>query len=318
MVNEAKNRSLASTSVQQGIGLEMQQRQVELLARAVPGVDDVQASTTGPGRFVTLAAGAPDDPVLLMVHPLGGEIGWYRSLARGVRRGFHVEALAGSEALADVRTMDELISAYGAQVSAQFAGRTVVLCGWSYGGILALLVGSALAPWVDLAEVIMIDPLIIPEGMALTPNFGLLVLTNGLLMRAGEKQLWLDDLAALGAGAPDLTLWRTVVRERRGFTIPFEDREFDALRRKSEHQHELLAGRCGPWPDVAARVTTVWASQCFTVSPKYDWRRHGRLAGNEYVLDADHYSVLARPELRDILDARLTHTLTRKTGKQSA
>lgn len=88
------------------------------------------------------------DQTLVCIHPGGGHIFCYQRLSRALQPewtlyGLQAQGVDGRKA--PHRNMAEMAEAYARQIEQQFAGRSVGLLGWSFGGLVAYEVMARLA-----------------------------------------------------------------------------------------------------------------------------------------------------------------------------
>jgi amino acid adenylation domain-containing protein len=107
-----------------------------------------------------------EDPPLVLVHPIGGNVLCYLDLVNQLPPGRPVYALqaAGAEpGAAPLHTVDELAASYLAAIRRAHPHGPYVLAGWSFGGYVAVEMARQIDE-EDLAALVLLDTITIGDG----------------------------------------------------------------------------------------------------------------------------------------------------------
>jgi amino acid adenylation domain-containing protein len=119
---------------------------VEELARELSAL--LSSADQVPKKFtifpVSPAGDSADQPIVVLVHPVGGTAFCYANLAAALDARRHVLTISRNFSEPCVADFSELGAEYAAALAEQFPGRPIVLAGWSMGGVLAHAVACQL------------------------------------------------------------------------------------------------------------------------------------------------------------------------------
>ncbi len=105
-----------------------------------------------------------DGPPLVLVHPVGGDVFCYGELCRALEPGYPIWALPVDQALrSGASTVEETAARYLERVerSGQLPG---VVCGWSFGGVVAYEMGRQSAARGRVLPVMVLDAVLSPRA----------------------------------------------------------------------------------------------------------------------------------------------------------
>ncbi len=83
---------------------------------------------------------SPKKPIIFFVHPIGGKVFWYDELCQSLAPSFQcygIESLFLREDPSQVETIEKLASIYAEEILNIQPKDPFILCGWSFGGIVA-------------------------------------------------------------------------------------------------------------------------------------------------------------------------------------
>ncbi|MFF3290941.1 amino acid adenylation domain-containing protein [Streptomyces sp. NPDC003023] len=243
------------------------------------------------------------------VHPVGGNVVCYSSLARHLGDtqplfGLEAPGLSGE---ASSSTIEEIAATYVRAVLEHSAGRSFSLGGWSMGGVIAFEMARQLSPTHPECEVVLIDSPHPQSAERTAPTISELAERFLTDFRAGgaPTQREKEQLASL---APDASATEAVRQLRAAGALPPDTDEqqvttlFDvftahtsalASYRGGPHQgtvHDLRANRGvhGGWP----AESSPWCTDAANTSV--------------HVFDADHYSLVAEPGVGSLAETLMT------------
>jgi amino acid adenylation domain-containing protein len=228
---------------------------------------------------------------LILVHPVGGSIVCYRTLAERLSD-FSVYGLQARESAAEM-SIEQMAAHYLGELRAAGLGPPWLLGGWSMGGILAAELAAQIAQSGEAVDgVVLLDSLLPPEGAE--PGEPWLV--QQFLADLGEH----PDLCSRGAGwaresVPEVALER-VLPELHSASLGVE-RLVSLFRLFAQNQRALARHTLKPVP---APLLLVRAEQ----QQAFDgWRYlgskmwEGSRSVDEYSVDASHFTLLNEPTL---------------------
>ena len=107
-----------------------------------------------------------EDPPLVLVHPIGGNVLCYLELVKHLPPGRPVYALQAPGAepgISPLRTVDELAATYLAAIRRVHPHGPYVLAGWSFGGYVAVEMARQLDE-AEIAALVLLDTVTIGDG----------------------------------------------------------------------------------------------------------------------------------------------------------
>ncbi|OBF26996.1 hypothetical protein A5724_02755 [Mycobacterium sp. ACS1612] len=256
-----------------------------------------------------------DEPPLVLVHPIGGNVLCYLELVKQLPPGRPVYALQAPGAepgVAPLRTVDELAKTYLAAIRRVHPEGPYVLAGWSFGGYVAVEMSRQLDE-ADIAALVLLDTIAMGDGPR-TP-----VAEEDLIKYFFMELLWV----ARGEGVAELTLAGTTRDElfesglRHAITagiLPGNAspqsirRLYEIFRANYEatlnYTHEALDRditllRCqGKMPEVAAGVHRIFGSSY--TSPTNGWDQLSPRSLTVVDVDGDHLTMMGHPHIVDV------------------
>jgi thioesterase domain-containing protein len=256
-----------------------------------------------------------DEPPLVLVHPIGGNVLCYLDLAKQLPPGRPVYALQAPGAepgVAPLRTMDELAATYVTAIRRAHPDGPYVLAGWSFGGYVAVEMARQLDE-ADVAALVLLDTIAMGDGLR-TP-----VPEEDLIKWFFMELLWV----AQGEQVTELTLAGTERGEmfESGLTqtvaagILPEGASPQSIRRLYEifyahyeatlnYTHDPLDRdvtllRCqGEMPEFAAGVHQIVGSSF--ASPTNGWERISPRSLTVVDVDGNHMTMMGQPHVVDV------------------
>ena len=257
---------------------------------------------------------------LFCVHPVGGQVLFYRALAERLAGRVSVVGLQSPEAALLPLRFDSLAATARSQAAAIAAHQPqgpIRLLGWSSGGSFAAAAAEALEAlgrevnYLGLVDCPPVQTQLTPQQAMRAAVVGTLNAARGQRIAPHELQRAAEVLAVDDMDVSDLLGRRhdpLLAAQLRSLTQQDIDAEMLELMRAqvrtTQHHLELLARGPLPVPRVAAHA--YWAAETLNAGtpPHGD---HALLDSN--VLDGDHYSLLARPHvdrLAALIDLHMT------------
>jgi thioesterase domain-containing protein len=241
--------------------------------------------------LVTLRAG--DGPLLVLVHPIGGQLLCYRELVEGLTGPVWGLEVPDTTCV----TVEAMADRYCAALDAARAPHEMVLAGWSFGGLVALEMARRLGP-ERIAHVVLLDSHLARERavddealVALSFLRDLLALSGAPPSRLG---LLVADAAELGASA----LLERAAAER---LLPSG---FDAATLRAQFEvfaaNHRAAGRYRPAP-VEVPVVSVEAS-AEPPEGASRWSALARAGLEVRHVVGDHYNLLRAPQVARVAE----------------
>ncbi len=216
-----------------------------------------------PWPLVEISNGSGTRDPLFLVHPVGGQVLCYRALARHLGEDQPVFGLLGRDDLEDSATIEEVAAGCVEAVVAKQPSGSVLLGGWSYGGVVAYEMARHLrAAGREVEMVVLIDatpPLLAPT--AGSPAEMLAHLGLGEVSPSAADEAWLGRLYS-GYRARKAALARYRPGAYDGRVLLFRAAELPAAARlervPSENRWMLLDAGLG-WAAHCARVEVMTA-----------------------------------------------------------
>lgn len=239
-------------------------------------------------------------PPLFCVHPVGGEVVCYADLARqlGAEQPFYGLQIPGH---LSAQTIEEMASAYIAEMQTVQPDGPYLLGGWSLGGVIAFEMAHQLVQQgQEVALLALFDsyaPIIRPKIRSLIEQFG------KELEETFEKRLCLDytQLQDLSAGEQLAQLYAEAMQAD---LLP-PDLEIEQLQRMfAIYTRNVEALRRYQPPCYAGQLTLFPArgQQAAGVEPDLGWQALTRQEVAIYPLSGDHYSLLKKPHLDRLVE----------------
>lgn len=181
---------------------------VENMARAVrDGID------TSPRSLMVVRPGSRP-PVLVCVHPLSGNLAWYRDLIDALPRTVPcvgLQALGLDSRCDPHRDIPTMAAHYIEELTGQYEAEDLVVAGYSFGGLVAVEMAAQLDARNTPPRGLMILDTIVPQGpYRPAPTT---VLLRGLVEVVLGLRLDLDELAALPPDTRRATILEAAEKE---------------------------------------------------------------------------------------------------------
>ncbi|MFL6129266.1 MAG: amino acid adenylation domain-containing protein [Mycobacteriales bacterium] len=257
---------------------------------------------------------------LVLVHPIGGGVLCYRELVAALPAALTVLGAqhAGLDGGPTPGSVPELAGRYVRQLELAAPGGAVVLAGWSMGGVIALEMARRLGErgTVGVDRVLVLDGWATADPTA-PPADAAAVVRDFLLDLANGADPGPEVGSALGPGADGRTVLRHGLRRLRsaGLVDPdLRDDEVERLFRVYRANYDALRGY--PLPVPTSRVDLFVARRAAPpragLVPLHDVLDRSAAPVATIDLDADHFTIVARPAV-----ARIAEHLGRVTGAGS-
>jgi thioesterase domain-containing protein len=269
---------------------------VRRLAARIDSRRTSDADSSAGGSLVALSDGTGVDP-LFLVHAVGGTVVPYTPLALELADRYRVfgiqsPGLAGA-ALPESATLPGLAGRYLAELRKIQPAGPYRVGGWSMGGLLAYEIACQLEDAGEVVELLVLldPPFAIAETGSTDRHLARRFVADALRTLnepAGQAESADDPLACLmrvlDPGAAQDTLAEEVRRRLAAFS----------------YHHRLMSGYRPARPVPAMATLLVSAEQSPNAAVQGDWV--GLVSGNLRVAsyDADHYSLLQLPHVRDV------------------
>ncbi|MFD1299540.1 amino acid adenylation domain-containing protein, partial [Lysobacter gummosus] len=271
------------------------------LAEAVDAARGGDAPPLAPSMVVPLNA-VSDAPALFCIHPIGGQIGFYRPLAQRLQSHWRVFGVqAAHDGGADLRAMSR---AYADAIRAEQAQGPYRLLGWSTGGLFASAVADELIAqgaqvdylgWVDTHAMTHRDAL--DEGRALTEAALAELRGNGFVLREalaqGERSIRELLQMPFDQAAPQLQRWLSPAMNVETFEHLKAQLAITQRHLQSLYAHESPS---------RTPTQAFWAGS----GEAHTAAQASVRARSTHWIDADHYAMLSEPHVAAIADALQT------------
>ncbi|MBB5167620.1 amino acid adenylation domain-containing protein [Mycobacterium sp. AZCC_0083] len=147
-----------------------------------------------------------EDPPLVLVHPIGGNVLCYLDLVKQLQPGRPVYALQAPGAepgISPLRTVDELAATYLAAIRRVHPDGPYVLAGWSFGGYVAVEMARQLDE-ADIAALVLLDTVTIGDGPRKAASEEELVTWFFMELMWGVHGERVTELTLVGEGRDDM------------------------------------------------------------------------------------------------------------------
>jgi amino acid adenylation domain-containing protein len=309
------------------LALKLVQRMREAVPGLRAGLKELFAAPTIAGYCsqrgaatpaIALNAGIEGESPLFVIHDGWGSVLDYTTLAKALAGRHHLVGLplARQEAEGGLR---ELAARHAGTIMAQQPQGPCLIAGWSLGGTLAPLVAAALeAQGREVAMVAVIDPFAPGPGIAAPPTlrvqlesfFGILLPSHAHARLLADHELR-GRIECAGEDPAEIV---QLIRQVRGAVAAAELHEYGTLGDEelcemffTARALQAAAGQpCQP-VSLGAPVAIWWSEKRPTAERERfaAWLKGGCV--DAYSIDADHLSIIRRPELATRLSAALVY-----------
>jgi thioesterase domain-containing protein len=248
---------------------------------------------------------------LIMFHPIGGGVSCYRNLADYLEEN-NIEAIAIQDSFDSQSNAFNCIFDYGNYLADLIICQnkiTPYLLGWSFGGILAYVVSLALQKKsIKVGGLILIDTFFNEQTKNnYDDSFGLQAVVNHLLIENNQKIINIDQIPKQANYLFDeenqLNKVYNFIKDKVE-KFPIEIKDFRRIVQIANHHRKLVGTINATNLDkLDARINLIYASESNNKlgNNLFEWQNFSTHDITEYTVEADHYSIIKKPEVFSLI-----------------